>query len=208
MKKFLTISVLFFLILSFVPASGSASLIIPLDTAFSEYGHGDPLYKADYGNVTIKNIEGTEHHVEFTIELNDTLGDGAYVSTFYFNTTEEFDDLTLPSSNPDATLNYDFNSEIKSYKADGAGSFDGFIDFGTAQAQTLTFVLSGTDLDETDFLAQSFGGDKGHFTIAAHIQGQGTDIGYVGGNPVPIPSTILLLGAGLVGLAGFRRKKQ
>jgi len=204
MKKFLTMQALFFLILSFVPATGSAALIIPLDTAFSEYGPGDPLYKADYGNVTIENQ--TLNSVKFTIELNtDTLGDEASVSKFYFNTTKEFNDLILTS--PDsATLSYAFNNDTNSlYKPDGDGYFDGVINFRTVKS-TQTFVLSDTNLDETDFLAQSFGGDKGHFTIAAQIK-KG-DVGYVGGNPVPIPSTILLLGTGLVGLVAFRRKKQ
>jgi len=207
MKKFLTISVLFFLILSFVPASGSASLIsIPLDTAFSEYGPGESGYIANYGYVTINDSVGEEGKVRFIISLNtDILRNGAYVSKFYFNTTTDFgNNLTLTSDS--ATLSYAFNNDTNSlYKPDGDGYFDGVINFGTEES-TLTFDLFGTNLDKTDFLAQSFGGDKGHFTIAAHIQS--TDIGYVGGNPVPIPSTILLLGAGLVGLAGLRRKKQ
>jgi len=206
MKKFLTIPALFFLILSFVPATGSAALIIPLDTAFSAYGPEDPEYKDNYGNVTIKYY--TPDSVEFTIKLNtETLGDGAYVSKFYFNTDSNFyDNLILtPDDSSAANLTYNFNIEDSYHKPDGDGYFDGVINFGTEKS-TQTFVLSGTNLDETDFLAQSFGGHKGHFTIAAQIK-KG-NVGYVGGNPVPIPSTILLLGTGLVGLVGFRRKKQ
>ena len=32
------------------------------------------------------------------------------------------------------------------------------------------------------------------------------DVNYIGANPIPIPTTLILIGSGLIGIAGLRRK--
>jgi hypothetical protein len=62
-------------------------------------------------------------------------------------------------------------------------------------------------------LALSSGGSKGAYTVAIHAQTTSlspppTDSEFIGGNLVPIPGAVWLLGSGLLGLIGFRRKFQ
>jgi hypothetical protein len=83
------------------------------------------------------------------------------------------------------TLNFDIPTYILGkYDQDAAGSLVwllGTDDFAVGDTVTLQATLNGRDL--------------------SHISGYGT------GTPVPEPGTMMLLGSGLVGLAGWGRKK-
>jgi hypothetical protein len=75
---------------------------------------------------------------------------------------------------------------------------------------TFTFTLTGTHLD--DLTALSFGEalNSMGYVFAARFRGDGISDKVVAGvdPPVPLPSTVVLLGSGLLGLAGWRRFRK
>jgi len=157
-----------------------------------------------------------------------------YVSRWYFNLDPNLDPEQLdfsvsalyPKTAPLPTKISHNPTQPNDYKADGDGKFDIEFLFPTSNNvdrfdgdESITYLITydGTG----DMWASSFyflsetGGGEGIWYTAAHIQdlndgdtckckngGGSTWIG----SPVPVPSTMLLLGSGLVGLVGFRRK--
>ena len=114
-----------------------------------------------------------------------------------------------------------YSKGTNAFKADGDGYFDFLISFTESNSEnrfegtdSITFLLEAPGLLASSFEFYSApGGGNGTWLSIAHIQGIGTnndDSSWVGGTiptiPAPIPPAVWLLGSGLIGLVGLRRK--
>lgn len=159
------------------------------------------------------------------------LTDQEFVSDWYFNfnPSKNADDLLfIPISGfPAVDVHTVPNNASNDIQADGGGLYDIRFEYPTSAGNRfgvgdsavyyLQYLGSGMQLAESDFawLAEPHG-DNGVYYAAAHIQGIGPnaeDSGWIGAElvppvqPVPEPSTLILLGAGLAGVIFRRRVK-
>lgn len=222
-------STLFFITVVFlaliVCPAGALALTIDLNAAFSNYNPGETGYAQDYGTVTLTegNFSGDNHtDVQFLVDVRLSAGgaggENADLEYFYFNINPELTGLSITGDGTASPINYDNN--VQTYRPDGDGFFDVYVYFGsgspTVQEATFYVSMNGTDLSIANFAdgtaaTQSVDGNKGSFTVAAHLQTTSTPAGseYVGGNPasIPDPAAVFLLGSAcLIGFAGVRRK--
>ncbi len=206
------------LALCVLPLSANALTLI-LDTTIS----GD----TPSGNLeaTFTSIDAT--HVQLTLSAVNLTNPEEFVTGWYFNVVPTIDLASLSIGPPvvlagDGASVYADNYGTDAFKADGDGYFDLLLAFETSNAghgvsrfgagEELTFLITynGTgvfnDQSFNDFSAS--GGGAGTFLSAAHVQGIDGPEGSGWVAAVPEPATILLLGFGLVGLAGIGRKKR
>lgn len=101
------------------------------------------------------------------------------------------------------------------FKADGDGSFDIKFSYESStkaftNGQSQTYLISGSSISVNDFIFESYpGGGNGVWLGAVHVQNTPAGAGgsaWVGAQPVPVPAAAWLLGSGLLGLVGIRRK--
>ena len=237
MKKLLLLITLVAGVIAFALPGQATTLEFSLDTSFPGSDKPDPDGTGPWLNALFddENIAGSVLLTLSATLTDPDPGDPNKVGLWYFNLDEEIKPNSLsfevqgsPTA-PEATI------KTGNKKADGDGWYDIEFAFPTSasnpfdNSDSITYLITSDD----DILATSFnfpsvpnpGGVSGEdlWYTAAHIQsiltapystwigdGNGGDVGngpVPGGDPIPEPATMLLLGSGLIGFAVSGRKK-
>lgn len=231
MRK-LRILLLGFILMAAASTAHALTLQIDFDTSLDENGimpGGAPPWLTAVFTDSSKVINGNNTQgVQLDLSASGLVVE-EFVTKWYFNTTlGSLDGLQHVDTLTGSTLNT-FSSGIDGFNAGGGGNFDMYIAFqgnNNSRFESLdlaSFFLYGvTGLTAETFYALSTPTDKAYLA-EAHIQGildgnndpelsawvvPGDGGGGGGGNPVPEPGTMMLLGAGFLGLVVYGKRRQ
>lgn len=168
-----------------------------------------------FASATFKNISA--NNVSLTMKVLPGLDAGGYVNDWAFNINPSITSLTRSFLSGTRADSIEFGSNtVNNFGGANGGDFDLAFHFNTrnpgqlAVNGTSVYNLSGAGLTESSF---SFVNDKGLYS-AVKVQGYGNSSEYKSGSPtdnpvppssIPEPTTVALLGLGLLGFAASRR---
>jgi len=221
MKKLLVGVVLAVTLLAFGSLTQATMLTFNLDTEFS--GATAPAGSTPWLTATFNDGGGTGS-VTLTMQATNLTGT-EFISGWYFNLDPIYNpaSISLSATNTSALTGWSATAGTDCCKADGDGNFDiqfSFLnnDFTAGESASYLISLAGITANSFDFLSASGGNSPNGLKTAAHIQSigpTGANSGWITGGgggtppetpPVPEPSTFLLLGGGLLGLYGLRKR--
>ncbi len=178
----------------------------------NEFGTWQGTVPPGYGSVEIE--KGADGFIYFTVTANDNFftpsGPGLTWDKFYYNFNDQ---KTLDTSLIVVTAPGNWNVDITNRNVSMFGRFD----YGTHGSaigseflNPLTFYIADPSLVETDFAFANADGYlfAAHLRRFASIDGRDSTFLAVRTEPIPEPATILLLGSGLLGLYGVRKRRS
>ena len=179
------------------------------DTASGPWTHSLQLQTlVDYNNIYTK--DGTDYY-EFVLDINEPGGRKSLLTLhelqFYIHDDPNMTNYASWSINPAMFKVYDLDTggdsqiDLDADLTSGSGK-------GCDMVALIPTAVFGTDYSKYLYLFAAFGNPdlaEDGFEEFAHFYGEGTFTG--GGDPIPEPATMLLLGSGLIGLAVSGKKR-